>query len=54
MKMRLSSLLLSPVHLLQVASGAKSFAGNPFIGSERLNRMGLHEARVKLAMRMAA
>lgn len=52
--MRISSVLLSPLYALQVASGAKSFADNPIIGSKRLNRMGLHEKRVSLAMRMAA
>ena len=52
--MRISSILLSPIYALQLASGAKSFADNPFIGSRWLNKKGLHEKRVTLAMRMAA
>ncbi|MCF3641937.1 phytanoyl-CoA dioxygenase family protein [Rhizobium sp. TRM95111] len=51
--MRLSSVLLSPFYALQLASGAKSFADNPVIGSKWLNRKGLHEKRVSIAMRMA-
>ena len=51
--MRLSSVLLSPFYALQLASGAKSFADNPIIGSKTLNRMGLHAKRVSLAMDMA-
>ncbi|WP_374839604.1 phytanoyl-CoA dioxygenase family protein [Mycoplana ramosa] len=51
--MRLSSVLLSPFYALQLASGAKSFADNPIIGSKTLNRMGLHAKRVALAMDMA-
>lgn len=42
-----------PFWLLQLASGAKSFRDNSLIGSSRLNRMGLHAARVKLAHRLA-
>ena len=34
-------------------TGAKSFTGNPIIGSERLNRLGLHEARMRTAARLA-
>ncbi len=45
--------LLLPVWLLQVMSGAKSFAGNPVIGSPGLNRRGLHAWRVRLAARRA-
>lgn len=45
--------LTLPFWALQLASGAKSFRDNPLIGSHRLNRMGLHIARVKLAHRMA-
>jgi Phytanoyl-CoA dioxygenase (PhyH) len=41
--------LLAPLWLLQLATGAKSFLDNPFIGSNRLNRCGLHVARVKIA-----
>jgi len=43
----------SPLWLLQVATGAKSFADNPILGSRRLNRRGLHGSRLKLAHRLA-
>jgi hypothetical protein len=39
--------------LLALGTGAKSFVDNPILGSERLNRRGLHVARLKLAHRMA-
>lgn len=40
---------LAPLWVLQLATGAKSFLDNPLIGSRRLNRIGLHVARVRLA-----
>ncbi len=43
----------APLWLLAIATGAKSFADNPILGSERLNRRGLHVARMKLAHRIA-
>ncbi|QNM82769.1 phytanoyl-CoA dioxygenase family protein [Sphingomonas sabuli] len=43
----------APLWLLALGTGAKSFADNPLIGSERLNRRGLHARRVKLAHRLA-
>ena len=43
----------APFWLLALATGAKSFADNPFLGSRRLNRRGLHAARLKLAHRLA-
>ncbi len=43
----------APLWSLSVLTGAKSFVGNPVIGSERLNRLGLHEARMRTAGRMA-
>lgn len=50
--------LLTPLRALSWPFGVlgqeKSFAANPIIGSPRLNRMGLHRARVALAARMAA
>lgn len=49
----LKRLLRTPLWAVQLATGAKSFADNPLIGSRRLNRMGLHRARVSLAWRMA-
>jgi hypothetical protein len=45
--------LLLPWWALQLATGAKSFRDNPLIGSPRLNRMGLHVARVRIADAMA-
>jgi hypothetical protein len=39
--------------LAALATGAKSFVDNPILGSERLNRRGLHVARLKLAHRLA-
>ena len=47
------SWFLTPVHVAALATGAKSFRDNPVIGSPRLNRAGLHVARVRLAHRMA-
>ena len=47
------SWLLMPAHLAAVATRAKSFRGNPVIGSPALNRAGLHVARMRLAQRMA-
>ena len=43
----------APLWLLALATGAKSFADNPIIGSRRLNRRGLHVARVRLAHGLA-
>lgn len=44
--------LMAPVWALQLLTGAKSFLDNPLIGSRRLNRHGLHVARVRLASAM--
>jgi hypothetical protein len=46
------SWLLAPLHLAALATGAKSFRDNPVIGSPRLNKAGLHIARVRLASTM--
>lgn len=43
----------APLWLLQVVTGAKSFADNPILGSRRLNERGLHVGRLKLAHRLA-
>ncbi|HEX6829696.1 MAG TPA: phytanoyl-CoA dioxygenase family protein, partial [Burkholderiales bacterium] len=51
--MNLIQILKLPFQALALASGAKSFADNPVIGSERLNRLGLHRARCRIAARMA-
>ncbi len=47
------SLLLSPLHAVQLATGASSFKDNPLIGSPSLNRRGLHVKRIKLADNIA-
>lgn len=39
----------APFWTLALATGAKSFVDNPILGSERLNRRGLHVSRLKLA-----
>ncbi|MBV7266333.1 phytanoyl-CoA dioxygenase family protein [Erythrobacter ani] len=43
------AVLLAPIRVLQLGTSAKSFLDHPLIGSERLNRMGLHRARVRAA-----
>ncbi len=43
-----------PWWAMQLLTGAKSFRDNPLIGSKRLNRLGLHGWRVRLAHRLAA
>ena len=45
--------VLGPWWIAQLLTGAKSFERNPVIGSARLNRWGLHSARVSLAHRLA-
>jgi len=45
----LKTVLLFPIWVFQLATTAKSFLDHPLIGSRRLNRMGLHLARVKVA-----
>lgn len=51
-------ILLKPFQALRSVAGVfgtdKSFIRNPIIGNERLNKMGLHKARVSVASRMAA
>jgi hypothetical protein len=41
-------------HVAGVFGADKSFADNPILGSRRLNRLGLHRARVSLAAALAA
>ena len=43
----------TPIDALALLTGAKSFVGNPLIGSNRLNAWGLHARRLKLAEAMA-
>lgn len=51
--MRLGTFLIAalkaPVWIAAIPTGAKSFVGNPVIGSRRLNRWGLHVGRMRLA-----
>ena len=49
----ISKALRYPFWVAQLVTGAKSFIDNPVIGSQRLNRWGLHRGRVKLATAMA-
>lgn len=48
----LKAVAMMPLWVLQLATTAKSFLDHPLIGSQRLNRMGLHRARVKIADRL--
>jgi len=43
----------APLWTVQLATGAKSFADNPILGSADLNRRGLHVARLKTAHALA-
>ncbi|MCJ2069352.1 phytanoyl-CoA dioxygenase, partial [Methylobacterium sp. J-030] len=45
--------LMTPLWLAQLATGSKSFVDNPILGSERLNKVGLHTVRVRFAHAMA-
>ena len=45
-------LLKYPLWVLQLFTSAKSFVDNPLIGSQRLNRLGLHRGRVAAASLM--
>ncbi|MCW5746193.1 MAG: phytanoyl-CoA dioxygenase family protein [Alphaproteobacteria bacterium] len=49
----LLAVVKTPLWLAAIATGAKSFVDNPILGSERLNRWGLHVGRVRLAARLA-
>ena len=48
-----TDILRYPLWTLALATGAKSFRDNKVIGSARLNRLGLHAGRVKLAHDLA-
>jgi hypothetical protein len=47
------AVLKAPLWVAAVPTTAKSFVGNPVIGSATLNRWGLHTARMRIAARMA-
>ena len=51
--MKVLDVLRAPLWAAELATGAKSFRGNPIIGNLTLNERGLHIKRVKLAERMA-
>src|SRR5215204_4109143 len=53
MKGQLARWAAAPVHVAALATGAKSFLDNPVIGSAKLNELGLHVARMRLAHRLA-
>ena len=44
----LKAVVLMPIWIIQLATTSKSFLDHPLIGSQRLNRMGLHRVRVKI------
>ena len=48
----LAAALKTPLWIAAVPTGSKSFVGNPVIGSPRLNELGLHAARVRVAARL--
>jgi len=48
-----AKVLMAPVWVFQLATSAKSFLDNPVIGSQRLNRRGLHTMRVRIAAALA-
>lgn len=50
----LAKVLMVPLWVLQLFTGAKSFLDNPILGSRRLNARGLHLERVKLAAGITA
>mgnify|MGYP000259416714 FL=1 len=49
-----ANILKFPIHFAQLFSGAKSFEKNSLLGSEFLNRKGLHVWRVAQAQKLAA
>jgi hypothetical protein len=51
--MRVLRWLKLPFWLAQIATSAKSFKANPILGSETLNRYGLHAWRKKVACNLA-
>src|ERR1700753_430688 len=50
----MTNIVRAPLWLPQLFTGAKSFRANPILGSRRLNRMGLHAFRRRVADRMGA
>lgn len=54
LRARMGAVVLAPIYVLQLATSAKSFLDNPIIGSPRLNRRGLHIARIRVANGLCA
>ena len=54
MPMMVRRFWLLPWWMLSLATGAKAFSDNPIIGSRRLNRLGLHALRARLAHGLAS
>lgn len=52
MAISIRKIMIAPFWVLQLATGAKSFLDNPLIGSRRLNALGMHVGRVRLAAAM--
>lgn len=52
--MGIARLLSLPLAAAAILTSEKSFSGNPVIGSARLNRLGLHRARVRTAAAIAS
>lgn len=50
----LKTLALAPWWLIEIFSSAKSFRDNPLLGSQRLNRLGLHRWRLRAAHHLTA
>ncbi|MGE3986890.1 phytanoyl-CoA dioxygenase family protein [Pseudorhodoplanes sp.] len=49
---KLTAAAKTPLYAFSILTGAKSFIGNPVLGSRRLNEIGLHAARVRMAERL--
>ncbi|VWX53862.1 phytanoyl-CoA dioxygenase family protein [Novosphingobium sp. 9U] len=52
--MNIRTAFLAPWWAVQLLTGAKSFLDNPIIGSPRINGLGLHVGRVRMAARLTA
>lgn len=50
--MKLAHIIKAPLWFAELFTTAKSFAANPIIGNQTLNRLGLHIGRIRLAQIM--
>jgi hypothetical protein len=48
-----TNVLMAPLWVAAIFTGSKSFVDNPIIGNAWLNKLGLHQARMHLAARLA-